>query len=439
MERILIEEIERITNCKVIAGAGNSNNYIDNITTDTRNPASSTTLYIPIIGPKFNGRDYMQSFLNETGGFVLDCQDGKKALGDLARSYRSKFSIPIIAITGSSGKTSTKEMISAVVSSQFNTIATIGNLNNDIGAPLTLFRIDKSTEVAILELGMNNFGEISYLSSIVRPNISIFTNIGTAHIGNLGSREGILKAKLELLDYIAADGIVVLNADDDMLSSINGKFPYKLVSFGINNKAADIRANKISEKKDGIEFEILIQNKVHSVKLKLYGKHHIYNALAAITVGIELKIPIEKIITSLSSVTSNTINRQKEIKVNGITIIDDCYNANKDSMIASLTMLKNLPSKGNKYAVLGDMFELGEFNQSFHKEVSDYANSIGLKKIFTIGESSNKYIESHSKHNNIEELFENIKGTLKKDDIVLIKASHSVGLEKLVKLLQESL
>ena len=254
MEKMLISEIEHITGCKVIAAKDNAN-FIDNITTDTRKPATSATLYIPIIGENFNGRDYIQSFLEETGGFALDCQDGKKALGDIARSYRSKFSIPVVAITGSSGKTSTKEMISSVVSSQFNTMATLKNLNNDIGAPLTIFNIDKSTEVAVLELGMNNFGEISYLSSIVRPHIAVFTNIGTAHIGNLGSREGILKAKLELLDYIGADGIIILNADDDMLSSVHGKFPYKFVSFGINNKTADIGASKISERKDGIEFE----------------------------------------------------------------------------------------------------------------------------------------------------------------------------------------
>lgn len=439
MEKLAIGEIERITDCKIIAAEGNCNDFVDDITIDTRKPATTTSLYIPIKGDNFDGHNFIQEFLSKSGGFALDCHDGKKALGDIARSYRSKFSIPVVAITGSNGKTSTKEMIAAISKAQFNTVSTQGNLNNDIGAPLSILNIYKSTEVAVLEAGMNNPGEISYISSIIRPTIAVFTNIGTAHIGNLGSRENIFKAKMELLDFIDADGSIILNADDDMLWSIDGTFPHKFTSFGIHNEKAFLRAINIIEDGNGIKFDLVLNDVNHSTKLKLHGMHSIYNALAAIAVGIELEIAFESIIEQITMITTETIDRQNIIEKNGITIIDDCYNANRDSMLSSLAMFSNHKTEGNKYAVLGDLLELGNFNEEFHEEIGKYANSLNLKGIFTIGESSNKHIESISKNDNIEELFVNLKSILKKDDMVLIKASNAIGLKKLVKLLEGNL
>lgn len=437
MEKLTIEEIERITDCKVL-GNSDSNNCIDNITIDSRKEASPTTLFIPIKGDNFDGRDYIDSFLKTSGGFTLDTNDGRKAIGILARSYRSKFQIPVIAVTGSSGKTSTKEMIGAVCKSHYNTLSTYGNLNNDLGVPLSIFEIDKKTEVAVLELGMSHFGEMSYLSSIVRPTMAVFTNIGTAHIGNLGSREGILKAKMELLDFIQPEGTVIINSDDDMLWKVYGEIPYKVISYGINNSMTSVRANRVVSNDGQIDFEVIIDGNIHSVHLNLSGEHNVYNALAAISVGVCLNVPMKKIINALGNVTNEILGRQKKFQVNGITIIDDCYNANLDSMLSSLDMLKNLQVKGNKYAVLGDMLELGEYSEAHHRKVGETANSIDLKGIYTIGEASNSFINGIS-NENTEEIFEKLSNILQKGDAVLIKASHGMNLDKLVKEFEEKL
>ena len=436
MEKLTIQEIERITECKVLGGS--DSDYVDDITIDSRKEATLSTLFIPIKGENFDGRDYIDSFLKESGGFALDTFDGRKAIGILARSYRSKFQIPVIAVTGSSGKTSTKEMINTVCNSHFNTLSTHGNLNNDLGVPLSIFGIDKKTEAAVLELGMSHFGEMSYLSSIVRPTMAVFTNIGTAHIGNLGSREGILKAKMELLDFIQPEGTVIINADDDMLWSVYEKLPYKVISFGIENVLASVRANRVNMNDDGFDFDVIIDGNINNVRLNLNGEHNVYNALAAISVGASLNIPIDKTINALANVTNETLGRQKKFQVNGITIIDDCYNANLGSMKASLAMFRNLQIKGNKYAVLGDMLELGEFNEDYHRQVGEIANSVGLKGIYTIGDASNKYIDGEHNETN-EEIFGKLVNILKKGDAVLVKGSHGMHLDKLVKEFEEKL
>ncbi|MDE6357448.1 MAG: UDP-N-acetylmuramoyl-tripeptide--D-alanyl-D-alanine ligase, partial [Eubacteriales bacterium] len=303
MKPILIEEIIKAVNGVINKNIDTTNIYIENVSTDTRT-IKEGDLFIPIVGENFDGHNFIESAFEkgakvclsekdiETDGILIKVSNTRKALKDFAKYYRNLFNIPIVAITGSTGKTTTKDMIASVLSQKYNILKTEGNFNNEIGLPLTIFKIDDKTQVAILEMGMNHFGEIHNLSEIASPKIAIITNIGVSHIENLGSREGILRAKNEIFDYLDKNGIKILNGDDDMLIGLkNDKTLGKLKEqhfYSLENKESAYATNIKENGLKGICATINYFNKSFDVEIKFPGKHMVSNALSATIVGEKL-------------------------------------------------------------------------------------------------------------------------------------------------------
>ncbi len=453
MKEITILDILNKCNGKLLCG--NEKNICVNFKTDTRKIEKNDT-YVGIKGQKIDGNTlYKEALKNGATTCILQditidketleeykdrniviVEDTIKTLGILAKYKRSLFDIPVIGITGSVGKTSTKDMIASVLSKKYNTLKTIGNLNNDIGLPLTVLRLNESHEAMVIEMGMNHKGEISYLTNIAKPTISVITNIGTSHIGNLGSRENILKAKLEILEGMEKTGRFIYNNDNDMLNLNKEMFKqYKTKNFGIDNKS-DIMAFNINTNSNGSNFDIKIDDKIYNVYVPVSGKHFVYNSLCAISVGIELGIDIQDILDGIKNF-SLTKNRMqiKELK-NDITIINDSYNASYDSMKAALEFLATFNNK-KKIAVLGNMGELGSFSNEIHNNVGKcvYSNNIDL--LITVGKDANNIAISACNmgmdKNNVysvntnDEAIALLENIIDKNMTILIKASNAMN------------
>ena len=356
--------------------------------------------------------------------FIIEVEDTTKALQQLATYKRSKLNIPVIGITGSVGKTSTKDMISSVIETKYSVCKTKGNLNNHLGVPLTILSL-KNEEVLVVEMGMNHLGEISSLSNIAKPTIGVITNVGTAHIGNLGSRENILKAKLEILDGID-NGKLIINNDNDMLHNwyLNNKD--NVITIGINNDS-DYKAENISYKES-----TTFNYNDKEIVVNVGGEAFVYNALMGIAVGTLLNIDIDDIKRGISSLKL-TNNRLEVIEKDGYRIINDCYNANFDSMKEGIQNLSKY--EGRKIAVLGDMLELGDYSEELHRNVGKVVNDNNIDILITVGEEA-KYIDEES---NIEKYFDNnedaikyIKSIINKGDNILIKASNGMKFIEIV-------
>ncbi len=362
---------------------------------------------------------------------------------DIAAFYRAGLSIPVIGITGSVGKTSAKEFIAAVLAQKYNVLKTQGNYNNELGVPLTLLRVKEEHEAAVIEMGINHFGEMHRLSRMVMPDIVVMTNIGDCHLEALGSREGILKAKSEIFDFLKEDGTVILNGDDHLLAAIrevHGKAP---VIFGKNKNnicyAMNIRTNGIF----GTEAEIHMGGNCFSVKIPLPGEHMVYNALAAAAAGEALGLSAEEIKAGISSVQP-TEGRSNLLKCGDMVIIDDCYNANPLSMRAAIDLLSQADTR--KAAVLGDMFELGKDEEKLHGEVGRYAAKCSIDVIICVGKLSEHMAKGAVEnaptgcsvyyYPEKETLLQELDYLLKPGDTVLVKASHGMGFSKIVEKLQ---
>ena len=370
---------------------------------------------------------------------IIQVQNSVLALQKLATYKREQYNIPVIAITGSVGKTSTKDIVANVISQKYNVLKTQGNYNNHIGVPLTLLRLKDHTAV-VIEMGMNHSGEISVLTKIAKPTTCIITNVGTAHIGNLGSRENILKAKLEILEGLQENGTIIINNDNDLLhkwEQENNK--YKVITYGIENKS-NYEAYDINSSENGSTYNIRIKEKTYTVKVLVGGNHFIYNSLCAISAGLIYNIEIEKILYGIENFEL-TKRRMEVEKINDVTIINDAYNASYDSMKPALEYLKDI--KGNrKIAVLGDMLELGEFSKELHEKVGEEVVKNNIDILITVGELS-KYIAKKAinlnmeKENvyiceNTEEAVKEIKELWKKDDVILLKASNGMKFDKIL-------
>ena len=449
METFLLKEIALATGGKIHSKFESV--LIDNVSTDSRD-IKKNALFVPIKGENFDGHDFIFDCIEKGASGCLTekelpenipcilVKDTKKALRDLAKFYISKFDIPKCAVTGSVGKTTTKDMIASVLSEKFNTLKTEGNFNNEIGLPRTVFGIDKDTEAAVLEMGMNHFGEIHNLSEIVRPSIGVITNIGVSHIENLGSREGILKAKLEILDFMKDDGVVFLNGDDPYLRK--AETGRKTVYFGIES-TCDVYAKNIRH--DGLSgtfAEIHKGDICFEVKVPVPGSHMVLNALAASAVGFELGLSPEEIKRGIEGFKKSKM-RMDIIAGNGINIINDVYNANPVSVKAAIDVLS--AAEGRRVAILGDMLELGEFSEAMHKDVGEYTGKSGIDVLIAIGKDA-KYIFEGAEKSLLKECFyfetqedffaEGIQKIFK-GDTVLVKASRGMSLEKTVYKLQE--
>ncbi len=370
------------------------------------------------------------------------------ALRQLATFYRQQLSIPIVGIIGSVGKTSTKEMVASVLSQKYNVLKTKGNLNNDIGLPLTLLSIKEEHTAAVVEMGISDFGEMDVLAQIAMPDIVAFTNIGQCHLENLKTRDGILKAKTEVLKYLKAGAKVVVNLDDDKLSTISRKDVVDgvdIVSYGCNEEA-DYKVVDVDNL--GLEgMSAKIKGAVNvDIRTSLPGEHNIANAACAVAVG-HLLGENENELAQGVSLASTIDGRSNFIKKKGVTIIDDCYNANPVSMKASLNVLGL--SEGNKIAILGDMGELGVDEVALHESVAEVVNKNGIDTLITIGPlaenigkalgESDTSVHSYVGETAISDMLSEFLPTIKKGDTILIKASHFMNFPKIVKAISEYL
>jgi len=371
-------------------------------------------------------------------------EDTRVALGQIAKGERERIGMKVVGITGSVGKSTTKEMVAAVLGSTYRVAKTPANYNNDIGMPMAILSMPEDTQVAVLEMGMNHFGEIAYLTSIGKPDVAVIINVGTMHIEHLGSMEGILRAKLEILEGMGADGTVILNGDDALLWNQRELLNKKVVYFGVNNLDSHVHGKGISQKENALSFTVETEKETLPVTLALDGEHFVYDALAAIGVGVELNVTVENIQQSLLKF-QNMQGRQEIYKKNGFTIIEDCYNAGPESMKAALSVLGNRP--GRHVAVLGDMLELGVCSDAEHYKVGRVAAQ-KADILLAYGPSSERMlygaITGGMSQNNAraftdkEKLVQVLKQITKSGDVVLFKGSRGMRMEQLLeKFLEE--
>jgi len=413
METIRLKEIaEAISGEIIISG---STEEFSNVTIDSRN-VSKGDIFIAIKGENFDGHKF-----------------------DLASYYISTLDIKVVGITGSTGKTSTKDLMAAALSKKYKVFKTQGNFNNDIGLPLMIFKLDKTYQVAIIEMGMSDLGEIDTLAKVAKPSIGVITNIGTSHLENLKTRENILKAKLEIANNFTEENVLIINGDNDMLHNYYTD-KYKIVKIGIDSDY-NFKGCRIIINKDSIEFGVKENGEDvnATIKVPVPGKHNVLNSLLAIAVARELKVTYEEIQEGIENLQATSM-RLDVLNLDNYTIINDAYNASPDSMEAALEVLKQY--NGRKIAVLGTMKELGEDSARAHEQVGAYAKASGIDLLFTLGEFSENFKKGYGSENfmdfnSMEELIAELKKTIKSDDILLIKASRSMKFENIIKELQK--
>lgn len=415
-------------------------------------------IFIASKGEKVDGHDYIEVAAKQ-GAMAVVCEkapsstaipyilvdDSLQALKDIATWYRMQLNIPLIGITGSVGKTSTKEFISSVLSRRYRVHKTEGNYNNEIGLPLTILQIREEHEIAVLEMGISDFGEMHRLSNIAKPNYCLITNIGPCHLEQLGSREGVLQAKSEIFDFMNEAGNVILNGDDDMLSTIQKIKGITPIRYGLR-EGCDIYAdNIISNGLTGSSYNLHIKGESIYVDSHIPGQHMILNALAAATLGWMLGLSSQEITQGIEQIQpvsgrNNIITHEKWI------IIDDCYNANPVSMKAAIDLLAMANTR--RVAILGDMGELGEHEHQLHKDIGTYAASKKLDLIICVGKLSMSMYEASKDilYDNTDtlyyfktqgELIHALPNLLKEGDAILIKASHFMGFDKVVNAILE--
>lgn len=457
MKDILVKDIIRICKGKLICG--NEEEICEDFVKDSRE-VKIGDIYLGIKGENFNGSDFYKEALNNGAKgcilqdveitkedistykdkFIIIVDNVVKALQEIAAYKRSLYNIPVIGITGSVGKTSTKDMIASVMATKYNVLKPEGNLNNEVGLPFTILKL-KDHNALVVEMGMSAFGEISLLTNIAKPTTAVITIIGSSHIGELGSRENILKAKLEILEGLDGEGSLIINNDNDLLNLWNTENTdnHKHITYGIENKS-DLVARDIESNENGSSFILELEGKEYKVEVPVPGKHFVYNSLAAIAVGLENGIEIEKIIQGISDF-SLTKRRMEIIKnENNVTTINDCYNASYESVKAALEYVSTL-NVNRKIAVLGDVLELGEYSQKMHQKMGEEVINNKIDILITVGteaktiastvKSKAENIQVYSYDKNIDAI-NLLKELMKENDAILVKASNGMHFEEIV-------
>lgn len=449
--------LEIYKNLKIVKIINEINVDIENVTIDTRK-VEKGSCFIGIKGEKTDGNllyknafdagaslvilEYFDespeniNYLKENNKSVIIVPSTIEALGLLAKLKRSEFFSPVVAVTGSAGKTSTKDMIYSVLKEKYKIHKTIGNQNNHIGLPLTILSLDKDNEILVLEMGMNHLKEISYLTNIAKPDVAVITNVGTAHIGNLGSRENILKAKLEILEGLNPNGTVIINNDNDLLHKwyLENKDNYKIITIGIN-EVSDYMPVIIEKGEWGTTFSC--KNTIY--KVPVGGDHFIYNALSAIAVANLFNVSAKEIQDGIINFELSS-NRMSVSVTEGITLIDDSYNANFDSMSYAIKYLTSLP--GRRIAVLGSMKELGKFSESLHRKIGALVAKEKIDILITVGDEA-KFINEEAINNGYnkdksyhfetnKEAIAFINSIKRSEDNILVKASNSLNFKEIV-------
>ncbi len=426
-------------------------------TTDTRN-LKKDELFVALHGPSFDGHDYIEvAEKSGAAAVMIDrsvatdlptvlVENTREALGDLAALWREKFNIPVVAITGSNGKTTVKEMLSSILSRCGNVLSTKGNLNNDIGVPQTLFNLDQGHDFAVVEMGANHLEEISRLCEIAKPDIAVVTQCAPAHLEGFGSIEGVAQAKGEIFESLRNDGVAVINADDDFFSFWKKRAgENQIISFGLNDNKnhdrADVTASIISVGTKNSHFKLRVQDEDIDVRLPLPGRHNILNALAATACAKALDISLDNIRDGLEALEDVPGRLQFKAGSQNLQIIDDTYNANPGSFSVALEVLIN--SSGQHWVALGDMGELGSAAIKMHKQVGEIARLAGVERLFTIGELSKNAAEKFgagaehfADHVEMIERIKTIKNESDKDITLLIKGSRSAEMETVVQALE---
>ena len=454
MEPMTIREILEAVDGKLLGEFSDLDLTVKHVFTDSRNPDPGA-LFIPLVGERFDGH----AFLNEAleggaagcftqreresylpGKFYIKVGSTQKALRDLARHYKQKFRIPFVAVTGSVGKTTTKDMVAAVLGERFKVLKTEGNFNNEVGLPLTLLRLNSNHEICVVEMGMNHFGEIEYLSSIVEPDVAVITNIGDSHIENLGSRENILKAKCEIFSHMdPKKGYVILNGDDPLLEPLRASLPFQSVLVG-TAEGLDYRATGVeSDGEKSVRCHVRTPRSGFDVEIPALGNHMLYPTLTAAAVAERFGMTGGEIARGVlrfapTKMRMNILKRGDEI-----TILNDAYNANPQSMRAAVEVLSK--SGGDyKIAVLGDMFELGPFAPTLHAGVGAYLGKAGIDCLVAVGELA-RHIYDAAKDAMVPQVYwcetkEEAKPILaelvKPNSTILVKASRGMAFEELV-------
>lgn len=443
---------------------GNEEALITRVVTDSR-AAEQGCLFEAIKGERMDGHRFIGSFFEKGGTAALSqlpaaevCPDGVpegcalilvpdtlKATGLISKAYKEQFTIQSIGVTGSVGKTSCKDMIEAALSGGLRTIKTQGNFNNNIGLPLTLFSIDETTEAAVIEMGMNHFGEIDYLASLAKPDMGVITNIGTAHIEMLGSREGIRKAKLEIVPHLRK-GPLFINGDDDMLLAVKDQLGISVETFGYGENNDGIV--KLVETTEDARLHVVLayQNEIYDFILNTMGKHMAVNAMPAVMAARHMGLSKEEILRGFAHYKP-TPKRMERIQMKDFLVINDTYNANPISVKPALDTLVSLPGETRRVAILGDMYELGDYTKKAHEEVGAFAaghtadSGKMLDVLVSVGPlSRDAYEKAVQERPDLEAYYfeskealeKNVLSILKENDIILLKASHGVDLSTIL-------
>lgn len=445
-----IKEIIEATKGQLLSG--NPEDEVQGFTQDTRLLVPGNG-FVALKGDHTDGHAYLKQALDRGAKVlivehevepmdtnVVLVEDGLKALADMAKYVRARFKGKVVGITGSVGKTTTKDMIYSVVATKFKTLKTLGNYNNFIGLPLTILRY-QDEEVMVIEMGMNHLGEIDYLTRIARPHIGVITNVGTAHIGEVGSREKILAAKMEITHGLEDDGKLIINVDNDLLSTVKSDGSYCLETIGIKADA-DLKAYDVILNEDMSSFKIKVDGQIHHVYVYHPGMHYVYNALVAIKIGLDLGISIEDCIEGVAHAEITKSRNDMIVVGENIRIIDGTYNANLDSMRAGIDVLAGY--KGRKIAVVGDMKELGTYSERIHRLVGQYLIKNEIDIVLGVGRLA-YYIcnevnkaRRHAVHfRSNDELKVYLNDIVEEGDIILVKGSHSMNLKQVVDYMKE--
>ena len=467
IKNLTAEEIAKVCRAELIKIGSPASEIVERISHDSRE-GGDKTLFCAIVGEKYDGHDFiadavstgsqvvlLSSLPENTDGldfYAIRVEDTVKALGTLAAYYKDFSDATFVAVTGSVGKTTTKEFISAVASASFKTHKTKGNYNNEIGLPLTLFDLSPDDKVSVIEMGMSARGEIEYMSKLVRPDIAVITNIGTSHLAALGTRENICAAKLEIVSGLKKDGSLMLNADEPLLFATRGHVEPEPEFVSVYTRFGDYRAVNIRYLENGIMYDLIYNNKaVTNVEIPALGRHNVYNSLIAYAVGVKLGMTDDMIRRGLLTFVS-TDKRQNIYDVGGITVIDDCYNASPESMRAAIDVLTSIASRrGVKpCALLGDMLELGEYSRLMHDQLGQYAAQMKVQKLYCYGamadivaeaaikkgvRADNVYVSLDS--DNPTEMAKMINSSMQSGDVLLVKASRAVSAERVIEALKK--
>lgn len=451
MEILTLDEVLTAVGGEVVLKG--SFKEFNEVSTDSRK-IGENSIFVALCGENFNGNKYANiaiksgarlcivdediEILKDYDYSIIKVENGKEALLKLAEYYRKKLSIKVIGVTGSTGKTSTKDLIAAILSKKFKVFKTKGNFNNEIGVPLMIFSLDKSYEVAVLEMGMSDFGEIHNLAKAARPDMAVITNIGLSHIENLGSKDGILKAKMEIVDFFNRDNTLILNSEDGFLRKVKSD-DYKIITCGLKDNCK-LKAFNIKLNEESIEFKVDVHGNSEGDKfiIDVPGEHNVLNSLLAISCAMELGVSKEEMIEGLDTLSRTSMRLDIIRSEKGYIVINDCYNASPQSMISALNVQKNINSK-RRIATLGTMLELGGEAFNAHKEVGAYAKELGVN-LYVTGDFAEAYKEGYGEDIKVFEekaqLIDYIKNNTIAGDCVLVKASRGMKFEEVVEALK---